>query len=82
MKNNGGPAFPSNNKIMDEMGRVNPSIMHGMTLWDYYAAHALDSKRSPHCILDESAAKNRSHSAALIADAMIEEREKRFKSKY
>ena len=76
-KDDGGPAFPCD---YDMSGFVNTE--KGMTLWDYFAAHALMTNvilswRDPNSITMDGIVKD----ASNIADAMIEERKKRFEVK-
>lgn len=67
----GGPAFPSSQHDYD-------GSWSGMSLWDYYAAHALAGLCSPNngdiCWPPNGAAEV----ASLVADVMLAERAKRF----
>ena len=92
---NGGPAFPRSGadwKATNTLGGVVidsesrwSDHQDGMSLWDYYAAHALQAivGSSGNPILMEELAMFCKHSAVGafdLADAMIAEREKRFKA--
>lgn len=77
----GGPAFPTILEETTEHNKENDKITlnhikehPGMSLWDYYAAAAL--RNNAHEFVDSSFIAK---CAALIADDMLEEREKRFK---
>ncbi len=68
----GGPAFPLSAHPEHGYGPAE-SVKEGMTLWDYFAAHALSS-----FLLDEGLDfEECADRAAKSADAMIAEREKR-----
>lgn len=65
MDKTGGPAFPCTT------GSDGGIYQCGMILWDYFAAHAP--------VHENWASKVKAEEAANFADAMIAEREKRFK---
>ena len=73
----GGPAFPSKCIVYNEGVKCTDYIF-GMTLWDWYAAHALDSILSGDLSCDRTI-KDMILSAADIVDAILKERDKRFK---
>lgn len=87
----GGPAFPAPDfaisKEVESSDRVmRLSDLQGMTLWDYYAAHAIEKsliQPRQHSYHDTDAEKREAwvegvaRDAALIADAMLAERTKR-----
>lgn len=62
----GGPAFPADNERQYE----------GMTLWDYYAAAALQRLADP-----DMAAGLVAYKVGLFADAMLAQRAKRMEGK-
>ncbi len=66
----GGPAFPLSAHPEHGYGPAE-SVKEGMTLWDYFAAHALSN--APLTCFDMAAVEY----AARYADAMLTEREKR-----
>ena len=72
-KETGGPAFPGNKKV--DFGDGHAEIQHtpGMTLRDYFAAKAMQSLliSGPELTYKETAER-----AYIMADAMIEERDK------
>jgi hypothetical protein len=61
----GGPAFP-----FEYQGYLNGRLGCGMTLWDYYAAHAPVHR-------GWNSEKNAAECCAAFADAIMEERKKR-----
>lgn len=65
---NGGSAFPQNDAAVNRINNHD-----GMTLWDYFAAHALPMLRRG----DANFPKDYASYIAEIADAMIAERKKR-----
>lgn len=69
--NNGGPAFPKEG--------YQPQT--GMTLWDYFAAHALSGFWSGEMNSLTSTHADATEFAAKAADAMIAERRKRMELK-
>lgn len=75
----GGSAFPESYKGAD---RPHEGIGGGMTLWDYFAAHAATAFSSEDLNLwaggEPSPPKVVARIAAEFADAMIAERKKRF----
>jgi len=76
MKNGGGPAFPSSNKV--RLGDYETNGHPGMSLRDYFAAHALQGL-IVRKLDDLSVVINGdmyANVAYSLADAMIAEREK------
>lgn len=74
--NDGGPAFPQHGWSSDPSVVERMKSQAGMTLWDFYAAEALNGLlvNSPWPLAHCDAA---TEAAADVADAMIAEREKR-----
>ena len=80
----GGPAFPQRYRVSGESTAVGGT---GMTLWDWYAGHALsgvlNDPRTVAVCVEVSTEKNLdpgdviARTAASVADAMIAERKKR-----
>lgn len=70
-KDDGGPAFPHAVFLEHENGVKEVKTSFGMSLWDYFAANAL-SQGSDIRPEDQAAW------ASNVADAMLEERKKRF----
>ena len=74
-QDNNGPAFPLPIVGPDEDGRVatsNDKRNQGMTLWDYFAAHAEVNHE------ENMAPKITARIKSEIADAVLAERTKRF----
>lgn len=68
----GGPAFPVNTVQINNPGACFAD--EGMTLWDYYAAAALQGVMAHQGVWNDSYIRE----AATAADAMLAERRKRF----
>lgn len=85
LKDTGGPAFPcdwiDNNSIGEQVVREQ---YQGMTLWDYFAAHAPNKPKNYGDVgkfAHLNSQKNEAKWRADYADAMIIERKKRFGGK-
>ncbi len=68
-------ASPTNPQAFPLYGAYNPSE-DGMTLWDYYAAHAL-AALGDHAALVSRGLPWLAEHAAITADLLLAEREKR-----
>lgn len=72
-QNDGGPAFPTGEKLDPQDGRVQQYMVPGMSLRDYFAAKAMqaifDGSRLP------ASASDVAKQAYQIADAMLRARE-------
>ena len=87
--NDGGPAFPLQTTVASGLGgtiRLQEWQQEGMTMWDYYAAHALTGAMKNKWTftnkgkeLESTVPEHFALVAGMIADAMIAEREKRGK---
>ena len=80
-KNDGGSAFPSDDLVWnDGYGEVQTIKVGGMTLRDYFAAHAIDvgsrSLTMDDCMDYDARKANIARHAYEMADAMLKEREK------
>lgn len=78
---NGGPAFPISLEIMrncnekNVQGKTLNELGAGMSLWDFFAAHALSN---PYMKITTQNCEQIAIEATMIADALLIERAKRF----
>ena len=76
--NDGGPAFPGEQGT-DPNGLWNQTWSPGMSLWDYYAGQAL-AGACAHNSESTLPQRARARWCAEMADAMLEERERRMRT--